>query len=121
MPASRLFGQTLAMEGMSAFFMENAFVGVLIWGEKRLGLRYHFLAGVAVATVSWLSGYFILVTNAFLQHPVGHTIAPDGSLGIASLSAYLGNRWAIVQFCHNQKAAVVTSSFNGQSPRNHQS
>jgi cytochrome d ubiquinol oxidase subunit I len=109
--AGGVIGQTLAMEGMFAFFLESAFVGVLIWGEKRLGPRYHFLAAVAVATGSWLSGYFILVTNAFMQHPVGYSTADDGSLGIASLGDYLLNRWAIVQFCHNQTAAVVTGSF----------
>ena len=70
--AGGVIGQTLAMEGMFAFFLESAFVGALIWGEKRLGPRYHFLAAVAVALGSWLSGYFILVTNAFMQHPVGY-------------------------------------------------
>jgi len=109
--AGGVIGQTLAMEGMFAFFLESAFVGVLIWGEKRLGPRYHFLAAVAVATGSWLSGYFILVTNAFMQHPVGYSIAPDGSLGIAGLGAYLSNPWAVIQFFHNQTAAVVTGSF----------
>lgn len=109
--AGGVIGQTLAMEGMFAFFLESAFVGVLIWGERRLGPHYHFLAAVAVATGSWLSGYFILVTNAFMQHPVGHLIAADGSLGIDSLAAYLSNRWGIVQFAHNQTAAVVTGSF----------
>ena len=109
--AGGVIGQTLAMEGMFAFFLESAFVGVLVWGEKRMGPRYHFLAALAVATGSWLSGYFILVTNAFMQHPVGYAIAPDGSLGVASLGDYLLNRWAIVQFCHNQTAAVVTGSF----------
>ena len=109
--AGGVIGQTLAMEGMFAFFLESAFVGALIWGEKRLGPRYHFLAAVAVALGSWLSGYFILVTNAFMQHPVGYRIEADGSLGIASLSAYLLNRWAWVQFAHNQIAAVVTGSF----------
>ena len=53
-----VIGQTLAMEGMFAFFLESAFIGALIWGEKRLGPRYHFLAAVAVALGSWLSGYF---------------------------------------------------------------
>lgn len=109
--AGGVIGQTLAMEGMFAFFLESAFVGALIWGEKRLGPRCHFLAAIAVATGSWLSGYFILVTNAFMQHPVGYLVAPDGALDIASLSAYLLNPWAIVQFCHNQTAAVVTGSF----------
>jgi cytochrome d ubiquinol oxidase subunit I len=57
------------MEGMFAFFLESAFIGALIWGEKRLGPRHHFLAALAVALGSWLSAYFILVTNAFMQHP----------------------------------------------------
>jgi cytochrome bd ubiquinol oxidase subunit I len=109
--AGGVIGQTLAMEGMFAFFLESAFVGALIWGEKRLGPRYHFLAALAVALGSWISGYFILVTNAFMQHPVGYRIEPDGSLGIASLSAYLLNPWAWVQFSHNQLAALVTGSF----------
>lgn len=109
--AGGVVGQTLAMEGMFAFFLESAFVGALIWGEKRLGPRYHFMAAAAVALGSWLSGYFILVTNAFMQHPVGHRIEADGSLGIASFRAYLLNPWAWVQFAHNQMAALVTGSF----------
>ena len=109
--AGGVIGQTLAMEGMFAFFLESAFVGALLWGEKRLGPRNHFLAAVAVATGSWLSGYFILVTNAFMQHPLGYLVAPDGSLGIASFGSFLTNPWAITQFIHNQTAAVVTGSF----------
>ena len=109
--AGGVVGQTLAMEGMFAFFLESAFVGALIWGEKRLGPRYHFLAALAVALGSWLSGYFILVTNAFMQHPVGYRIEADGVLGIASFSTYLLNPWAWVQFTHNQMAALVTGSF----------
>jgi cytochrome bd ubiquinol oxidase subunit I len=109
--AGSVIGQTLAMEGMFAFFLESAFVGALIWGEKRLGPRYHFLAALAVALGSWISGYFILVTNAFMQHPVGYQVQTDGSLGIDSLTAYLLNPWAWVQFTHNQLAALATGSF----------
>src|SRR6516162_6162719 len=106
-----VIGQTLAREGMFAFFLESAFIGALIWGEQRLGPRYHFLAALAVALGSWLSGYFILVTNAFMQHPVGYRIEANGVLGIDSLSVYLLNPWAWVQFAHNQTAALVTGSF----------
>jgi cytochrome bd ubiquinol oxidase subunit I len=106
-----VIGQTLAMEGMFAFFLESAFVGALIWGERRLGPPYHFITAVAVAIGSWLSAYFIVVANAFMQHPVGYRVEADGSLGIASLSAYLLNPWAWVQFAHNQMAALVTGSF----------
>src|SRR5260370_424953 len=109
--AGGVIGQTLAMEGLFAFFLESAFIGALIWGEKRLGPRLHFVAALAVALGSWLSGYFILVTNAFMQHPVGYRIEADGAMGIASLGAYLLNPWAWAQFSHNQMAALVTGSF----------
>jgi len=109
--AGGVIGQTLAMEGMFAFFLESAFIGALIWGEKRLGPRYHFMAAVAVALGSWISGFFILVTNAFMQHPVGYGVEADDSLGITSLGSYLLNLWALVQFAHNQLAALVTGSF----------
>jgi cytochrome d ubiquinol oxidase subunit I len=103
-----VIGQTLAMEGMFAFFLESAFIGAFIWGEKRLGPRNHFLAAVAIAVGSWLSGYF---TNSFMQHPVGYSVAAAGTLDLGSMRAFLLNPWAIVQFCHNQMAALVTGSF----------
>ena len=79
------------MEGMFAFFLESAMIGAMVWGEKRLGPRTHFLATVGVALGSWLSGYFILATNAFMQHPVGYSTAADGSLRLASFSSFLLN------------------------------
>ena len=109
--AGGVIGQSLAMEGMFSFFLESAFIGALIWGEKRLGPRYHFLVTVAVTLGSWLSAFFILVTNSFMQHPVGYRMEPGGLLGIASLRAYLLNPWALVQFAHNQMAALVTGAF----------
>ncbi len=109
--SGNIIGQTLAMEGMFAFFLESAMVGAMVWGEKRLGRRNHFLAILGVAIGSWLSGYFILVTNAFMQHPVGYALAADGTLRLASLQTYLLNPWALIVFLHNQTAAVVTGSF----------
>jgi len=50
------------------------------------------MAAVAVALGSWLSGYFILVTNAFMQYPVGYRVEANRLLGIASVSAYLLNQ-----------------------------
>ncbi len=109
--AGGVIGQTLAMEGMFAFFLETLSWECSSGAKSDWGRASHFLAAVAVAAGSWLSAYFILVTNAFMQHPVGYLVAPNGSLGIANLGDYLSNRWAIVQFCHNQLAAVVTGSF----------
>jgi len=109
--AGGVIGQTLAMEGMFAFFLESAFIGVLLYGERRLSPRAHLWAAIGLATGSWLSGYFILVTNAFMQHPVGHGIGDDGKLYLADLGAYLTNPWAFVEFAHNQAAALVTGAF----------
>src|SRR5271170_897357 len=109
--SGNIIGQTLAMEGMFAYFLESAMVGAMVWGEKRLGPRNHFLATVGVALGSWLSGYFILTTNAFMQHPVGYSMAADGTLRLESLGDFLLNPWAFVMFLHNQTAALVTGSF----------
>ena len=55
---------------------------------------------------SWLSGYFIIVTNAFMQHPVGHAVGADGALQLADFWAYLFNPWAFWQYAHTMSAAV---------------
>ena len=109
--SGNVIGQTLAMESMFAFFLESAMVGAVIWGEKRLGPRNHFLATVGVAVGSWLSGYFILATNAFMQHPVGYSMATDGTLCLKNFAEFLLNPWAMIMFLHNQCAALVTGSF----------
>lgn len=106
-----VIGQTLAMEGIFAFFLESSFFALLVFGEKRLTPRQHFAAAVALLVGSWLSGYFIITTNAFMQHPVGYTIAADGTYQVGDLLTYLFNPWAIVQYLHNQTAATVTGSF----------
>lgn len=109
--AGGVVGQTLAMEGMFAFFLESAFVATLVFGESRLSPRQHFLSAVAVAVGSWLSGYFIITANAFMQHPVGYAIGSDGTLQLADFWAFLLNPWAVKQYAHNMTAALVTGSF----------
>jgi cytochrome d ubiquinol oxidase subunit I len=108
--AGGVVGQTLALEGMFAFFLESTFLGLLVWGEGRIGPRAHFRAAVALLAGSWLSGYFIIATNAFLQHPVGHRVGAAG-LELQSFWALLLNPWALLQYAHTMMAAVVTASF----------
>jgi cytochrome d ubiquinol oxidase subunit I len=106
-----VIGFTLAMEGMFAFFAESAFLGLFLFGEKKLGPKLHFASGVMVFLGSWASGYFIIVTNAFMQHPVGHTVDKAGRLVLSDPTAYLFNKWAIWEYAHTMSAAVITGAF----------
>src|SRR5262249_60640338 len=91
--------------------LESSFLALLVFGERRLGRRGHFLAALALFLGSWLSGYFIICTNAFMQHPVGHAPAADGTLQLVDFRAFLLNPWALAQYAHNMVASVVTASF----------
>jgi len=109
--AGGVIGQTLAMEGMFSFFLESTFLGLFIYGEERLGPRLHWLTSVCVFLGSWLSGYFIIATDAWMQHPVGYAAGPDGVITLSSLASLLTNPWILWQYTHNMLAAVVTGSF----------
>jgi cytochrome d ubiquinol oxidase subunit I len=109
--AGGVIGQTLAMEGMYSFFLESTFLGLFIYGEKKLSPRMHWLSAFCVFLGSWLSGFFIIATNAWMQHPTGYKILPDGSIALASLSGLLLNPWIFWQYLHNMIGAVVTGSF----------
>ena len=109
--AGGIIGQTLAMEGVFAFFLESAFLGLFLFGENRLGPRRHWWAGFLVFLGSWLSGFFIIVTDAWMQHPVGYTRATDGSAQLSSFWALIFNPWGWWQYAHNMSGAVITGSF----------
>ncbi|MGH7655841.1 MAG: cytochrome ubiquinol oxidase subunit I [Gemmatimonadaceae bacterium] len=109
--AGSVIGQTLAMEGLFAFFLESSFLAFLLWGEKRLGPKLHFGAAVALFVGSWASGWFIIATNAFMQYPVGYGMAADGSMQLTNLGAFVFNMWTVTEFLHNQTASVVTAAF----------
>ncbi|MGC1500948.1 MAG: cytochrome ubiquinol oxidase subunit I [Terriglobales bacterium] len=109
--AGGVIGQTLAMEGMFAFFLESSFLGLFLFGEKRLSPRAHWFSAVAVFVGSWLSGYFIIATDAFMQYPVGYYKAADGSLQLASFWDFVLNRWAFWQYAHNMSGAAITGCF----------
>ncbi len=108
--AGGVIGQTLAMEGVFAFFLESAFLYLLIYGEKRLGPRGHWIAALLVFVGTWLSGFFIVATNAWMQHPVGYRVTPDGIIELESLRALLTNPWAFVQYSHTMIGSVITAT-----------
>ncbi|VAW17085.1 Cytochrome d ubiquinol oxidase subunit I [hydrothermal vent metagenome] len=106
-----IIGQTLAMEGMFSFFLESSFLALFIFGEKLMGQKLHFLTGFLVFLGSWASGYFIIATNAWMQHPVGYEILDNGKFVLNNFSSLFSNPWLLPAFLHNQIASLTTSSF----------
>jgi cytochrome d ubiquinol oxidase subunit I len=106
-----VIGQTLAMEGVFSFFLESTFLGLFVYGEKRLSPALHWLSAFLVFVGSWLSGFFIIATDAWMQHPVGYKIGAGDDILLDSFWALILNPWIFWQYLHNMIAAVVTASF----------
>ena len=109
--AGGVIGQTLAMEGIFSFFLESSFLGLFLYGEKRLGPKGHWFAAFMVFLGSWLSGYLIVATDAWMQRPVGYSLGPNGEITLTSFWGLLLNRWALWQYAHNMSGAVITAAF----------
>jgi cytochrome bd ubiquinol oxidase subunit I len=109
--AGGVIGQTLAMEGVFSFFMESSFLGLFLFGEKKLGKMGHWWAAFMVWLGSWLSGYLIVATDAWMQYPVGYRLGAHGEIQLASFWGLVLNKWAIWQYMHTMLGAVQTGCF----------
>ncbi len=109
--AGDIIAQTLAMEGAFAFFIESAFLGIFLFGERVFGQKMHLFSAVMVWIGTWASGGFIIASNAWMQHPVGYTLASNGRLHISNYWAVLFNSWIVPQYMHTMSGAVITGSF----------
>ena len=105
-----VIGQPVAMEGVFSFFLESAFLGLFLFGEKRLSPWAHWASAFLVFVGSWISGFFIIVTNAWMQHPVAYRVLPNGVYDVTSFWRLLNNPWALIQYAHNMSGAVITGS-----------
>jgi cytochrome bd ubiquinol oxidase subunit I len=104
-----IFGAPLAIEGLAAFMLEATFLGLWIFGWDRLSPRLH-LATLWVAVVgSWMSGYFILVANSWMQHPVGYKLV-NGEAQLTSVWALLSNGFALRAYLHTMLAGLIFGS-----------
>jgi cytochrome d ubiquinol oxidase subunit I len=104
-----VFGAPLAIEGLAAFMLESTFLGLWIFGWNRLSPRLHLATIWIVAIASWLSGYFILVANSWMQHPVGYKIV-NGEAQLTSVWALLSNGFALRAFVHTMLAGLIFGS-----------
>jgi cytochrome d ubiquinol oxidase subunit I len=104
-----VFGAPLAIEGLAAFMLEATFLGLWIFGWNRLSPRLH-LATLWIAVLgTWLSGYFILVANSWMQHPVGYKLV-DGEAQLTSVWALLSNGFALRAYLHIILAGLIFGS-----------
>lgn len=108
--AGGVVAQTLALEGVFAFFLESSFLGILLFGEGRVRPWVHWLSSVLVAAGALLSGFFITATNAWMQHPVGYLVAPDGTVHLDNFWALVGNPFAWWQYAHVIGGAILTAA-----------
>ncbi|HWE60529.1 MAG TPA: cytochrome ubiquinol oxidase subunit I [Chloroflexota bacterium] len=106
-----IIAQTLAMEGAFAFFLESAFLGLFLFGERLLSPRMHWLSAVLVWLGTWASGFFIIATNAWMQHPVGYKTLPGGLYQLTNYWSVLFNSWIAPQYLHTMSGAVITGAF----------
>jgi cytochrome d ubiquinol oxidase subunit I len=104
-----VFGAPLAMEGLAAFFLEATFLGLWIFGWDRLSPGLHLATLWVVVAGSWLSGFFILVANSWMQHPVGYKIV-DGKAELTSVWALLSNGFALRAYVHVILAGLIFGS-----------
>ncbi|MBR4757978.1 MAG: cytochrome ubiquinol oxidase subunit I, partial [Bacteroidaceae bacterium] len=72
-----VFGAPLAIEGIVAFFMESTFVAVMFFGWNRVSKGFHLASTWLTGLGATLSAWWILVANAWMQHPVGQQFNPD--------------------------------------------
>ena len=91
-----IFGSLLAIEATLAFFLESTFIGVWIFGWKKLSAKTHAMVMWPIAAASNISAIWILTANGFMQHPVGYTIR-NGRAELTDFAAVLLNKFSLLQ------------------------
>ncbi|GAA3670274.1 cytochrome ubiquinol oxidase subunit I [Microbacterium marinilacus] len=104
-----VFGAPLALEGLLAFFAESTFLGAWIFGWGRLRKGVHLATIWLAAIGSWVSAYFIIVANSWMQHPVGVELGEDGRPVMTDIWAVLTNNTALAAFSHTIAGALMVA------------
>lgn len=105
-----IFGSPLAIEALMAFFLESTFMGLWIFGWKKLSKKMHAFSIWMVAIGTSLSAVWIIVANGFMQNPVGY-VMNNGRAELNNFWEVLGNPYAWHTFFHTILAAWAVSSF----------
>ncbi len=105
-----IFGAPLAAEGLMAFFLESTFMGVLLFGWRRLSRRTLWLSSMLVALGSTLSAFWIIVANSWMQTPAGYRLA-NGRAELDDFWEAVFNPSTIPRYLHTVDAAIITGAF----------
>ena len=105
-----IFGSLLAIEATAAFFLESTFIGIWIFGWKKLSAKAHATVMWLVAGGGILSAIWIIIANGWMQHPVGYTIR-NGRAELTDFAAVVFNKFAILEFFHTIFAAFILGAF----------
>jgi cytochrome bd ubiquinol oxidase subunit I len=105
-----IFGSLLAVEATVAFFLESTFIAVWFFGWKKLSPKLHLASIWLVAIASNMSAFWILVANAWMQHPTGFAIR-NGRAELTDFIAVVTQRFAILEFVHTLGGAYILAGF----------
>ncbi len=104
-----VFGAPLAIESIAAFALEATFLGLWIFGWNRLSRGLHLATIWLVALGTWLSAFFIMVANSWMQRPVGSTVT-DGRAELTSVWELVTNRFALWAIAHVILVGLTTAA-----------
>jgi cytochrome bd ubiquinol oxidase subunit I len=105
-----VIGPLMAYEVLTAFFLEAGFLGVMLFGMNRVGRSLHFTATVAVAFGTFISAFWILAANSWMQTPVGHVVAANGQFQPEHWLAIIFNPSFPYRLVHTVLAAYLTTA-----------
>jgi cytochrome d ubiquinol oxidase subunit I len=105
-----IFGAPLAAEGILAFFLESSFLGIMLFGEKRVSDRVYWFSSLMVAVGSTLSGFWIVVANSWQQTPAGFHIV-NGRAELTDFWAAVFNPSTMPRYMHTIDGALVAGAF----------
>lgn len=107
---SPVIGPLFAFEVLTAFFLEASFLGVMLFGWRKVGPGLHFAATALVAIGTLISAFWIISANSWMQHPTGHQVLADGSLRAVDWWAVVFSPTFFERFAHMVLAAYLTTA-----------
>jgi len=108
--AGAVLGPLMAYEVLTAFFLEAGFLGVMLFGWQRVSTKMHFFATVTVAIGTWISAFWIIAANSWMQTPQGHQLV-NGKFEVVSWFEVIFNPSMPYRLAHMLLAALITGTF----------